>query len=176
MEATSVKTLDAVVEGAVRALFEGLGIELDVVPAVARTSDDIGASIGFTSPTLRGAVVLISTRKLVHRALPDEVREGATDEHIADWMGELANQLLGRIKNKLFPLGVALEMSTPTVIFGIDIARKDTRSSVRRFLAFQHQGEPLAVFLDAVAAPDFAFSSPESAVAVGIAEGELALF
>jgi CheY-specific phosphatase CheX len=176
VEATSIRTLDSVVEAAVIALFEGLGATVETAQAVTRSSDDVGASIGFTGRDLRGALVLISTRTLVLRALPDKVRHQASDEHIADWMGELSNQLLGRIKNKLFPLGVTLEMSTPTVIFGLDLASKDTRSSVRRSFAFRCAGESLAVYLDAVAAPDFAFSAPEGATAEGIAEGEVALF
>jgi CheY-specific phosphatase CheX len=176
LDATSIKTLDSVVEGAALALFESVGAPLEKVQAVARSSDDIGASIGFTSSGLRGALVLISTRQLIKRVLPEEVRRNATDEHIADWMGELANQLLGRIKNKLLPLGVALEMSTPTVIFGLDLASKDTRSSQRRSFAFRHGNDALSVFLDAVAAQGFAFSGSETGAGVGIAEGELALF
>jgi len=176
VEATSVRMLDAAVEAAALALFDSLGIPLESEASVGRSDDNIGASIGFTSPKLKGALVLISTRALVARALPSEVREGASEEQISDWMGELANQLLGRIKNKLLALGVALEMSTPTVIWGLELASKDTRSRLRRRFAFRHGGQPLSVFVDAVSAPDFEFTVSEAAQGPGIAEGELTLF
>ena len=176
MDESSVKTLDSVVESASFALFESVGVPLERVPAVTRSRDDIGASIWFTSSVLRGAVVLISTRALVRQALPEEMREGAPDEQIADWMGELTNQLLGRIKNKLLSFGVTLEMSTPTVIFGIDLANKDTRARLRRQFAFRSGEEPLSVFLDAVSAPGLELTLLEEPPPAGIAEGDLALF
>ena len=176
MDAKSVTELDSVIEGACRALFEAVGTPLEPAGEAVGTRDDVGASIGFTGPVLRGALVLISTRRLIQRALPADVASGDTSAQVADWTGELTNQLLGRIKNKLLRYGVTLEMSTPTVIFGLELARKDMRRNIRREFAFRHGDEPLSIYFDAIAAPDFRLSEPEEPPAPGIAEGDLALF
>jgi CheY-specific phosphatase CheX len=175
VQASSIATLDAVVDAAVLALFESVGISLERATPPDHSEDNIGATIGFTSATLRGSVILISTRDFVARALPKEVPAGTGEEQLSDWTGELANQLLGRIKNKLLGLGVTLEMSTPAVIWGLELATKSTRSRLRRRFTYAHDGQPLSVFVDVVAAPDFEFT-PSGAHAPGIAEGELTLF
>ncbi|HEX6274670.1 MAG TPA: chemotaxis protein CheX [Polyangiaceae bacterium] len=176
MKPSSVEMLDSAVEAAALALFESAGLPLEKSAAIGRADDNIGASIGFTSPKLRGALVLISTRELVARSLPVELEGGTSEEQISDWMGELANQLLGRLKNKLLALGVALEMSTPTVIWGLELASKETRSRLRRRFTFRHEDQPLSVFIDAVAAPDFEFTASDTAQGAGVLEGELQLF
>jgi CheY-specific phosphatase CheX len=172
----SLETLDALIGSACRALFESVGAKLEPVDKVVSAGDDVGATIGFTGSVLRGALVMISTKRLIQKVLPPEIVPGASDTQVADWMGELTNQLLGRIKNKLLSYGVTLEMSTPTVIFGLELARKDTGASVRRHLAFRHENHPLLISFDAVGAPDLELSIPEEPVDPGIAEGELALF
>ena len=176
MDPNSDVLLDAAIEGACRALFEAVGAPLERVEQAIGSTDDVGASIGFTGATLRGALVLISTRRLIERVLPAEVAPGDVLAQVADWTGELTNQLLGRIKNKLLVYGVTVDMSTPTVIFGLELARKDTRLSIRREFAFRHGGEPLSIYFDAVAVPGFRLTEPTEPPAAGIAEGDLALF
>jgi CheY-specific phosphatase CheX len=177
VEASSVRILDSVVESAALALFESVGISLERADSVGgRADDNIGASIGFTNRKVRGALVLISTTDLVTASLPPEARGAPSDEQISDWMGELANQLLGRIKNKLLDFGIALEMSTPTVMWGLELASKATRAHIRRCFAFRHETQSLSVFVDAIAAPDFGFASSNPTQGVGVPEGELRLF
>jgi len=175
VDANSTSLFDAVISGACLALFEAVGAPLEPVDVAVGSRDDVGASIGFTGPSLRGALVLISTRHLIQSVLPEAVR-GDSAAQVADWTGELANQLLGRIKNKLLNYGVSVDMSTPTVIFGLELARKGTSAGIRRQFAFRHADQPLAIYLDAVAAPGFRLTEPEAPVAPGIAEGDLALF
>jgi hypothetical protein len=120
--------------------------------------------------------VLISSKRLIKGVLPVAVGRGSESAQIADWMGELSNQTLGRIKNRLLAYGVTLEMSTPTVLFGLSISRRDTGSIVRREFSFCHGGETLSVSLDALASAGFELSRNESAIGAGVAEGEIALF
>jgi CheY-specific phosphatase CheX len=176
VEAESVATLDEIVESACLALFDSVGTPLVRADAGSHSRDDIGASIGFTGRMVRGALVLVSTRRLVEMALPQEIRAGVTDSHVADWMGELANQLLGRIKNKLVSHGVVLDMSTPTVMFGLEIARKDRRSGLRRYFEFRHDDQPLRVVLDAEVTDEFERCLSLKPTEAGLPEGELALF
>lgn len=81
---------------------------------VARSADDptVGV-IGFTASNLRGNLALL---------IPAEViRATQTDSDPMDWAGELTNQYLGRLKNKLISYGVALEISTPLVVSGLSL-------------------------------------------------------
>ena len=176
MNSSSVNLLDAVIGDACRALFEAVGARLEPSDAHTGTADDVGASIGFTGPALRGALVMISTHRFVQRVLPAEIEAGDSAEQVADWTGELANQLLGRIKNKLLTYGVTLEMSTPTVIFGLELIRKSSRSSICRQFSFRQGEDALSIYFDAVAAPGFELTPPTEPPEPGIAEGELALF
>ncbi|HEX4340705.1 MAG TPA: chemotaxis protein CheX [Polyangiaceae bacterium] len=176
MDVKSLTVLDDIIVGACRAVFEGAGAPLEQTEATQRETDDIGASIGFTGTTLRGSLVLISSKRLIKGVLPVAVGRGSESAQIADWMGELSNQTLGRIKNRLLAYGVTLEMSTPTVLFGLSISRRDTGSIVRREFSFRHGGETLSVSLDALASPGFELSRNESAIGAGVAEGEIALF
>jgi CheY-specific phosphatase CheX len=56
-----------------------------------------------------------------------------------DWLGELANQLVGRFKRRIAPHGASFSLGTPTVIIGerlrmaLGVARK--RSIVVRLLS-----------------------------------------
>src|SRR5438876_413749 len=86
--------------------------------------------------------------------------------------GPRANQLLGRIKNKLLTYGVTLEMSTPTVIFGLELIRKSSRSSICRQFSFRQGEDALSIYFDAVAAPGFELTPPTEPPEPGIAEGE----
>jgi CheY-specific phosphatase CheX len=175
LDARSIAVLDALIEEASLALFDGIGVTLGRAPAPVKSADDISASIGFAGPAFRGALVLISTRRLVQFALPREIHDRESDEHVADWMGELANQLLGRVKNKLHGYGVSFAMGTPTVMLGMDLSRKDKHPGVRRQFAFRHAGDSLSVCLDAIASPNLTLLPDEPATS-GIAEGEVALF
>jgi CheY-specific phosphatase CheX len=53
-----------------------------------------------------------------------------------DWLGELANQLVGRFKRRISPHGVTFSLGTPTVIVGdrlrVAIGRARERSIVVR--------------------------------------------
>lgn len=177
LDARSIALLDSVLEDASVALFTSVGLSPSRVLLPAHTADDMGASIGFAGRELRGALVLISTRKLVTLALPPEVQDRTSDEQLADWMGELTNQLLGRIKNKLLAYGIELAMGTPAVMLGSDLSRKDRHRGIRRQFAFLHGEEPLSVCFDAVASSQaLVLTVPSVPPTSTIVEGDVALF
>src|SRR5207237_7934785 len=82
-------------------------------PGILPTHDIAYAGvIGFTGTVLRGTLVLAPTRTLLersHMGMPCEFR---------DWAGELANQLMGRIKNQLRTYDVEVHVTTPVIIKG----------------------------------------------------------
>lgn len=97
-------------------LFGAYGVDLRVAPAAALEDAvvNIASVIGFTSSRLRGSTAIATSRKVTGLTLPAGI-DGA------DWLGELANQLLGRFKNMMFACDVDLTLSTPLSIFGRDL-------------------------------------------------------
>jgi hypothetical protein len=63
-------------------------------------------------PEIRGAILLATSREPLGRTSP------VNDTSFREWIAELSNQLLGRLKNKLLKRGVVLHMSTPVVLRG----------------------------------------------------------
>src|SRR4030095_1236237 len=58
--------------------------------------------MGFGGKQMRGALVLATTREPLERTNPG----GLTSQR--DWICELANQLMGRVKNRLLAVGVEI--------------------------------------------------------------------
>src|SRR4051812_36863295 len=67
--------------------------------------------IGFTARQMRGALVLASTNEPLEQTSPESTSH-------RDWICELANQLLGRVKNQLLSRKVEIFASTPVALRG----------------------------------------------------------
>ncbi|MES1204605.1 MAG: hypothetical protein ABUS79_01585 [Pseudomonadota bacterium] len=100
-------------------LFSAYGIDFsaaaDGVPPLDGTSDVVCptylAFAGFGGPHLSGFVVL---------GVPERVlrRSNVTLSSLDDWMAELANQFLGRIKNSLWRQGIPISRIPPAIVSG----------------------------------------------------------
>jgi hypothetical protein len=112
---------------------------------------------------MRGGLLLTSTRSPID----------APDHSIRDWLAELTNQLLGRIKNKLIALGTIIHCSTPTVLRGYSIAPLST-GEVQPYL-FAGAGGYVSVWFDAEIRPEFELV-PTSTSPSTVQEGETLLF
>lgn len=78
--------------------------------------------LGFAGEDMKGALSIccnVDVLKVTHPLT--RIGEQPTDESLNDWMGELSNQLLGRIKNSLLRYGVSFDLSTPTIVKGHDV-------------------------------------------------------
>jgi CheY-specific phosphatase CheX len=73
------------------------------------------AIIGLGGDKLCGSVVLSVPLALLARSHP--ARAAGRDD-LADWLGELANLLLGQIKSRLLAREVSIVMSTPLTLSG----------------------------------------------------------
>ncbi|MBN2192989.1 MAG: chemotaxis protein CheX [Polyangiaceae bacterium] len=98
-------------------LFAAYGVSLRVSSDSNRPFDQIVLCgvLGFTGSQLRGSVLLAGTEGpfAVSRPAQGQVR---------DWVGELTNQLVGRLKNRLRERGAEIAPSTPVVLQGEHIA------------------------------------------------------
>ncbi|MEM6532527.1 MAG: chemotaxis protein CheX [Myxococcota bacterium] len=72
---------------------------------------ECAAALGFVGPNLRGTLFLATTGGSM----------GVSSAMHDDWLGELANQLVGRVKNRLHKHGVDYTVSPPLVLRGTGI-------------------------------------------------------
>jgi hypothetical protein len=85
-------------------------------------------SIGrFVGPSISGCIILGATREPVENADPHAVSA-------RDWIGELANQLLGRIKNKALRQGIQFSIVPPAVVSGRHLTPVTSRDEFRPFV------------------------------------------
>jgi hypothetical protein len=122
------------------------------------------ATIGFTGPAMRGSLLVGSScEPLVHAG--DDPRD------IRDWLAELANQMVGRIKNRLVGMGTAIYYSTPTILRGEHLAPLVDQPPAHLFRA---NGGVVAVWFDVDVGPDLVLAD-DPTIAV-TPEGEALLF
>lgn len=112
----SVAKLDelaSLLRGVVTDSAEGLRTAYDLAPRAARDAEasSILAIVGFTGEGLRGTIVFELARETI-------VASNTTTSPMRDWIAELANQLFGRIKNRLLPQGITIHAAPPAVVAG----------------------------------------------------------
>ena len=105
-------TAGVILPGAGETLFRNLGLPL--LCQAQATDPDLGrsqlsASVAFSGERAVGTLAIFLPVELARRLLPTAVGS------IEDWVGELANQLTGRLVNRLTMRGLVLRIATPTV-------------------------------------------------------------
>ncbi len=106
--------IDSLVQGALVDLFNGYGVALAPLPrasAASATLPEISVGASFSNSGVVGRLTLAIPGPLLEHMKPGE----ATSVRM-DWARELTNQLLGRIKNRLLPFGVRLEIGLLTLL------------------------------------------------------------
>jgi len=161
--------LHDIIEDCATSLFSGYGLEVQAEAAAEPTGMGMAGIIGFTHAKIRGTLII---------AAPEEVlssTRGAGEEARGrDWVAELANQLLGRIKNKLVARGVELDMTTPLAIRGqhLSMAFEDEQLIAVLLKTGNH---PIRVWFDFDAAADLTLEANGAATDVA-SEGDMLLF
>ncbi|MET0793914.1 MAG: hypothetical protein ABW061_20510 [Polyangiaceae bacterium] len=148
-------------------LFAAYGVTLSPSSADFIDSEDVLLSgvIGFVGPELRGTCLLVSNRSPIELSSPQK-------EYTRDWVGELTNQLVGRLKRKFLGFGLEIALTTPVVLCGLHL-----RPIPRRELAprvFKTDSGSIMVWVEVEAEPGFAFGpaiSDQSST-----EGDVLLF
>ena len=105
---------DAILQSAAVGLFHSLNIALAPMPAKAdeideETGNKFLASISFDSEKVRGDL-LLAVPSGVLKLIGPELTHGAPAEEVVK---DLANQLLGRIKNRVAQFGTLLSVGLP---------------------------------------------------------------
>ncbi len=97
-------------------LFGAYGVVLSPSTAEFIVSDEVLLSgvIGFVGPELRGTCLLVANRSPIELSSPQK-------DHTRDWVGELTNQLVGRLKRKFLGFGLEVALTTPVVLSGVHL-------------------------------------------------------
>lgn len=103
------------------------------------------AVIGYAGGGVRGALVMMVEERAISSWM---AAAGVPDGEMADTLGEFSNMLLGRLKERLLPLGISIIATTPTAIVGEGL-RLSECPGPSRWSAFDGPGWNLHVRLDA---------------------------
>lgn len=168
------RVLNELVVQCSRALFEHYEVPIEHAPGASREEvweEDLvlAGIIGFTSTAMRGSMVLGIGAKPLAKVDEDESAH-------RDWIQELANQLLGRMKNRLLGYGVDLQMTTPMSMRGLHLVLEPNASESAPLLFHTAEGGAVCVLLDAELVPGLELEQQDGAGDAVPDEGELLLF
>ncbi len=136
------------------------------------------AFIGFSGAKLSGSLALVLPQLLLEQTHP--MRGKITGDPLAafhDWAGEISNQILGQLKNRLLRHGIVLQLCTPMTMQGTELrGRVDPREGFAR-PRFRAAESTFDLHFDATAEPEVELSPLESTESNDAAEqGECLLF
>jgi CheY-specific phosphatase CheX len=172
MQSEYWKHFAPIIEECCTGLFQDCGVPLTpMAEGGSMQISDKGAVafIGFSGPDVRGYMILGASLGLLRRAYP-LAGDGAPEEDLREWLKELSNQLLGRVKGRLFSRGLGFDVSCPTSMVGMEL-RGDSGEVMR----FGGESAALLVEFDAEMKPGFVFRA-ESPTRITPVEGDLLLF
>jgi hypothetical protein len=125
--------------------------------------------MGFGGKQMRGALVLAATKEPLEKTNPG----GFTSQR--DWICELSNQLMGRVKNRLLALGVEILLATPAGLTGDNLT--PTPGKLRAPHVFAVDQGFVCVWIDCEFDPGFELvMSPSGTFEAAVPEGEAVIF
>lgn len=136
----------------------------------ATVATEAASVLGFTGDAISGSLVLALDVKLLEASHPNlEMGMPVGPADVSDWAGEMANQILGRIKNKLAVCGVKFAMATPTTVMGKAMQVKLPKDGAALAVRCKGKAGGLTAYFVAVCAPglDLAKAAGEDAAREG---------
>lgn len=108
---------------------------------------------------------------------PVEEVMGVDDAKLEDWLGEISNQLIGRLKNKLIRHEVYLKLGLPESLFGVVPEQLAPEGFKQQVFIYEVDNESIEchLFVDIIN-PELDFNFEESAADDEPDGGELELF
>jgi CheY-specific phosphatase CheX len=141
----------------------------------------VAGVVGFTGVEMRGTLLLVSAFEVIAAARPPELRQRPLSKEsfsdwilVRDWSGELANQVLGRIKNRLHRYGVTFDVSPPTALSGAALTFATPKGRSPQYHVFKTGDHKVWFCFDAIFDPGRKVSA-EGAEGEA-AEGKVILF
>jgi hypothetical protein len=165
---------DQLVTSAASDLFAARGIDVKVVRG-SDVSIEYAATIGFAADGMRGMIGLGMSPDTLQRMTAQDQPNGTT-YNSEDWLAESANQLLGRLKNKLLRYGVTLSIALPTVLQGVRLQFLGTGNTTLWTHALDSDLGPFWVWLDVRCKEELVLAEVDDPSLEPTSEGELLLF
>lgn len=161
----TTRAIQALAGSACVELMQAYGVQL--IPSDDWTESEevmLSGVMGFVGDSVRGTCLLAAPQATVEAAAPK-------DAGVRDWVGELSNQLVGRLKAKLMARGATIALSTPVVLRGVKLSplpRTDVKPVV-----FNSSAGKVLVWLEVEVDSDFQLGEER---ALKASEGELLVF
>jgi hypothetical protein len=108
---------------------------------IASDGPTLTGLIGFSGPHIHGALGIMGGDDSLQRTAPQHITFDAND-----WVGELANRALGRIKTAMLRAGIEIQASTPVVLHGVSLSVV-RRDHVRTFV-LKHENRTIHLWVD----------------------------
>jgi hypothetical protein len=152
-------------------LFEGYRCPVRTLPAhqVDVTPLAFFAVLGFSARALKGQLWLGCSQDLLLASNP------SPQVSVREWIGELTNQLLGRIKGQWLLHGVEIQVSTPLSFADAALAEGQTRT-LPGITARGAAGKVARVWLDLQFGRGFQMSDQPDPARAGARESDSLLF
>lgn len=121
---------------------------------------DLGALVNFAGPEVRGSLLLASTADVIAPTRPCAPKRFAALAPPArtimtrDWTGELANQVLGRMKTSLAGFGISFDTHPPVPLSDDALLRVAPKASDTRLMLFRSPGGAVGFWFDIVCSGD----------------------
>lgn len=134
--------------------------------------------IGFSGDLIRGSFAVTCQSGLLNHTHPN-ISMGMPVEEAdrVDWLGEIANQVLGRIKNLTLEYSVNFSLSAPSVVKGqaLEVIGQDKR--MISVMNFDADGHPITLTMICMINPNFNFDTAvKTSGGKSASEGESLLF
>jgi hypothetical protein len=188
MNSRTTEFLERLGQDAATGLFAAYGVKLErsrVTPMGGTEGPDVssGGIIAFQGKDLNGSLLVVGTFDLLAACRPQPPKPGPLSKASAsdwllvrDWSMELANQLFGRIRNRLREHGIEVEVGLPRAVSGYPLAVSiRTRTSTALQFATSSK-DALRLWLDATPGPMFEAAIMSKANPTSPKEGDVLLF
>ncbi len=164
--------------------FDSYGIPCAVAPTAGDGAgqpggdgdgSELGAVISLRGRGVHGGLVFVAPVDLVARLLPVP-DTGACDRQVRDWCSEIANQLLGRLKNKLAAYSIDFDVGVPVCFSGKSIRLVFVPDADGISLEFAAVSSKMRVHLDCLLQPGALSQAREPGAGRVASEGDVMLF
>ncbi|MDB4945390.1 MAG: hypothetical protein JWP97_4924 [Labilithrix sp.] len=129
-------------ESSVLELFDSYGVPCELSDGQGgpeQEAIELGSIVGFRGKGVRGGLAFVAPLELIAKLLPVPRDATSSELQLRDWSAEIANQLVGRIKNKL---------STKTLDFDVGVPVCFTGKSIKLVFLPEADGVSLLVMAD----------------------------
>ena len=168
----TAETIDNLLFSSTVGLFKAYGLQLAETQVRPRevASASLCAVIGFSGTWIAGALMIAADPEPIQKSRP------VPDTTDRDWIAELANQLLGRVKNKLLGYGVEVYATTPIVLRGERITPLGMHGSLPGVIFETPGGGRVTVWVDFVAVDGLKLDKALASADPVAREGDVVLF